>query len=403
MGPKKTEAVPLPRFGRVRTNLKMGIVGLPNVGKSSLFNLMGDNASAAAENFAFCTIDPNETRCSVKDERFEYLANLWTPPSRIPAFLNLVDIAGLIKGASEGAGLGNAFLSHIQAVDGIYHMVRAFDNLDVLHVEESVDPARDLEVITGELCAKDITYLEKQNALCLAELKKDPKKKLPDVFYTVMERCNDLLRSNTPIRTAEWSAEEIHKINEVLPQLITTKPMVYLLNISKRDWERGGNKYLVKIKEWIDAHGGGMAIPFSVEYEEELKRAKEAGDDAAVQALIDSTKGRGSCMDKIITSGYKALKLQYFFTAGDKEVRAWTCMEGSTAPQAAGCIHSDFERGFIKAETAAFDDFKALHQGKKSMADVKAAGKYRQEGKQYIVKDGDIIFFQFNVTNDKKK
>eukprot|EP00899_Mesostigma_viride_P000770 jgi/Mesvir1/10694/Mv13784-RA.1 len=398
MAPKE-DAEPMPRFGRVRNNLKMGIVGLPNVGKSSLFNLLG-NANAAASNFPFCTIDPNEARAAVPDERYDFLCRVWSPPSEYPAFLQLVDIAGLIKGASTGAGLGNAFLSHIQAVDGIFHVVRAFDNDDVVHVEDSVDPVRDLDIITAELCAKDIAYVDKVRAERELDVKKDPKNKLPPIFFSVMDRVQELLKGNHPLGKAEWTAAEVEKINEVIPLCITTKPVVYIINISKADYIRGGNKYLAKIKAWIDSHGGGLAIPMSVEYEEELAALREKGDEAGVQALIDATKGRGSVLPKIVKCGYGELKLMYYFTAGEKEVRCWTVMRGVTAPQAAGVIHSDFERGFIKAEVVAFDDFKEHYGGVKGMANVKAAGKYRTEGKAYVVQDGDIIHFQFNVTKN---
>jgi obg-like ATPase 1 len=367
-----------------------------------LFNLLGDSAHAQAANFPFCTIDPNTGRCIVPDERYDFLCELWSPPSQVPAHLDLVDIAGLIKGASEGAGLGNAFLSHISAVDGIFHVVRAFENDEVLHVDDSIDPVRDMEVITGELCAKDIVYVAAQRAHREAEIKKTPKQKLPPIFFEVMDRCEELLKSNQPIGKATWNAAEIEKINEILPQALTTKPVIYLLNISKKDYIRGGNKHLAKIKKWITEHGGGSAVPISVEFEEELSKLKEENDEQGIAELLGQLKGRGSAIPKCVTLAYNELKLQYFFTCGEKEVRCWTVMEGSTAPQAAGVIHSDFERGFIKAEICAFDDFKEHYGGKKSMAGPKAAGKYRQEGKNYVVQSGDIILFQFNVTNKPK-
>jgi len=406
MAPKKKDGeVEGPRFGRVRTNLKMGIVGLPNVGKSSLFNLLGESADAKAENFPFCTIDPNEAQCAVPDERYEYLCDIWKPPSTHPAYLKLTDIAGLIKGASAGLGLGNAFLSHIQAVDGIFHMVRAFDNPEVLHVDDTIDPVRDLETITAELCLKDLAYVAKMRAEREADVKKSPNMKLPPLFFTVMDKCIELLEANRPLGKAEWTAPEVEKINELIPGCITTKPMIYLLNLTKKDFYKGGNKYCLKIKEWVDEHGGGLIIPVSIEFEEELKSAQKDGDDAAVKILMEplEAKGRTSSLQKIIKSGYAELALIYYFTVGETEVRCWTVQKGSTAPQAAGAIHSDFERGFIKAETVAFDDFKEHCDGQKSMAAVKSAGKYRQEGKTYIVQHGDIIHFQFNVTTDKKK
>ncbi|OQR96002.1 hypothetical protein ACHHYP_17338 [Achlya hypogyna] len=395
MPPKKAvEAEPsAARFGRAGNSLKMGLVGLPNVGKSSLFNLLTAQ-SVAAENFPFCTIDPNEARCAVPDERYEWLCKVWQPPSEYPAYLQCTDIAGLIKGASEGAGLGNAFLSHIQAVDGIFHIVRAFESDEVVHVDDSVDPIRDLETIQGELCKKDLAYVLGQRKAREADVRKNPTMKLPPLFFSVMDAVQEMLENNVGIASkADWSAPEVEKINELIPSCITTKPIIYCVNLSKRDYLRKQNKWLVPIKNWIDAHGGGVMIPFSVEYEQELwaNRANPVADAAP------------SVLPRIIKVGYKQLNLMYYFTAGEKEVRCWTVRKGALAPQAAGVIHSDFERGFIKAEVVAFNDFKELSEGdKRGMAKVKAAGKYRQEGKTYVVQDGDIIHFQFNVTNKKK-
>jgi obg-like ATPase 1 len=403
MPPKKKdepeEAVGAARFGRVRNNLKMGVVGLPNVGKSSLFNLLTDQ-SIAAENFPFCTIEPNEARCAVPDERYDFLCNMWKPPSEYPAYLHVTDIAGLVRGAAEGAGLGNDFLSHISAVDGIFHVVRAFDSEEVIHVDDSVDPVRDLETIQAELCAKDMQYLKKAVEQEKLDVKKNPTMKLSALFISTMDKVEEMLTNNLPIRNGEWTTPEVLMIKEKLGRLITTKPIVYLVNLSKKDFIRKKNKWLVKIHTWIKEHGGGVMIPFSVEFEQELWDVREDVD--ATKEFLDSVEGAKSALPKMVVQGYKELNLIYYFTAGEKEVRCWTLYEGSLAPQAAGVIHSDFERGFIKAEVVAFDDFKALAKGK-GMAEVKAAGKYRQEGKTYVVKDGDIIHFQFNVTAQKKK
>ena len=403
MPPKKkdepAEALGAARFGRVRNNLKMGVVGLPNVGKSSLFNLLTDQ-SIAAENFPFCTIEPNEARCAVPDERYDFLCNMWKPPSEYPAYLHVTDIAGLVRGAAEGAGLGNDFLSHISAVDGIFHVVRAFDSEEVIHVDDSVDPVRDLETIQAELCAKDMQYLKKAVEQEKLDVKKNPTMKLSALFISTMDKVEEMLTNNLPIRNGEWTTPEVLMIKEKLGRLITTKPIVYLVNLSKKDFIRKKNKWLVKIHTWIKEHGGGVMIPFSVEFEQELWDVREDVD--ATKAFLDSVEGAKSALPKMVVQGYKELNLIYYFTAGEKEVRCWTLYEGSLAPQAAGVIHSDFERGFIKAEVVAFDDFKALAKGK-GMAEVKAAGKYRQEGKTYVVKDGDIIHFQFNVTAQKKK
>ena len=365
---KKGEAPEVPRFGRVRSNLKMGILGLPNVGKSSLFNLLTEQ-SAAAENYPFCTIDPNESRCPVPDQRFEWLCELWQPASKIPAYLMITDIAGLIKGASEGAGLGNAFLSHIQAVDGLYHVVRAFDNPEVVHVDDSVDPIRDMDTIMYELCRKDAAYVDSIRAKREADVKKDPKMKLPPVFFSVMDRVKEMLESNTPLRTGKWNIEEVAKINELIPQCITLKPIVYLVNLDARSFKRKANKWLVPINEWVTSHGGGIIIPFSVEWEQELWKVKN--DPVAKEAFLAEADGARSILPRIVKVGYNALNLQYFFTSGEDEVRCWTIPAGACAPEAAGVIHTDFERGFIKAEVCAYDDFKALCNGQKSMANIK--------------------------------
>ncbi len=379
----------------------MGILGLPNVGKSSLFNLLTEQ-SVAAENYPFCTIDPNDSRCPVPDLRYDFLCDLWNPPSKYPAYLHITDIAGLIRGASEGAGLGNAFLSHIQAVDGLYHVVRAFDNPEVVHVDDTVDPIRDLNTIMYELCRKDAVYVRGVQQREELEVKKNPKFKLSPMYLGMMEKIDKLLNDNMPLRSGVWNQEEVAKINEIMPQAITLKPIVYLVNLDAASFKRKGNKWLVPISEWVNTHGGGQVIPMSVDWEQQLWNLK--GDPAAREAfLTQAGAGVKSVLPRIVKVGYNVLNLQYFFTAGDTEVRCWTIPAGATAPEAAGAIHSDFERGFIKAEVVAFDDFKELCGGQKSMANIKAAGKYRQEGKNYVMQDGDIVHFMFNVTAAKKK
>jgi obg-like ATPase 1 len=396
---KQAQEPEKPRFGRVRANLKMGVLGLPNVGKSSLFNLLTEQ-SAAAENYPFCTIDPNESRCPVPDQRYNFLVDLWQPKSAIPAYLMITDIAGLIRGASEGAGLGNAFLSHIQAVDGLYHVVRAFDNPEVVHVDDSVDPIRDLETIISELCKKDISYVEKVRSAKEQDVKRDPKNKLPPVFFTVMDKVQEMLNNNTPLRSGNWNIEEIAKINELIPMCITLKPIVYLVNLDSNSFKRKANKWLVPISKWVETHGGGQVIPMSVEWEQELWKLK--GDAEATKAFLNNGELK-SVLPRIVKVGYNVLDLRYYFTAGEDEVRCWTFPAGACAPECAGIIHTDFERGFIKAEVCAFEDFKSLCAGQKSMANIKAAGRYRQEGKNYVMEDGDIVFFAFNVTTQKKK
>lgn len=424
MPPKKKNAdsedgnMKAARFGRVKNDLSMGFVGLPNVGKSSLTNLLAGAAHAEAANYPFCTIDPNVVRCIVPDQKFKYLAKTYSPPSVVPAVLKVVDIAGLIRGASEGAGLGNAFLSHIAAVDGIFHLVRAFDSEEVIHVDDSVDPIRDLETIQAELCAKDKATLEavlenEKNKVRKAKgISRSAEPPLEETVVTSYDKCKKLLDENTPIQTGEFTSGEVEVIKDW--GMITTKPQIYVVNMSKKHFIRKGNKYLLKIQEWVNSHGGGQIIPMSCEFEQELFDLKD--DPAAQQAFLDEcteeAKSLGltgpnfvakSVIPRLIRSGRTALCLQSFYTAGPKEVRAWTIQKGTLAPQAAGVIHTDFERGFIKAEVANFDDFKALHEGQASMAKVKEAGKYRQEGKAYAMQDGDIVVFMHNVSGSKKK
>jgi len=406
------------RFGRVKNTLTMGFVGLPNVGKSSLTNLLAGANHAEAANYPFCTIDPNVVQCIVPDKNFKYLSGTFNPPSVVPAALKVTDIAGLIKGASEGAGLGNAFLSHIAAVDGIYQLVRAFDSDEVIHVDDSVDPIRDLETIQGELCAKDKESLSKVEAIEKERVRKekglarssDPP--LSENFKNAYSKCCALIDSNTPVQTGDFKDGEVELIKDW--GLITTKPQIYVVNLSRRNFIRKASKWLPKINEWVKEHGGGQIIPVSVEFEEELFAYKDDPDQqkaclaqASEEAEASGLKGPAatvrSMVPRIIRSGRQALCLQSFYTAGPKEVRAWTIMKGCQAPQAAGTIHTDFERGFIKAEIASFDDFKALHAGAASMAKVKDAGKYRQEGKLYVMQEGDICVFMHNVTSGKKK
>jgi GTP-binding protein YchF len=399
----------------------MGFVGLPNVGKSSLTNYMAGAAHAEAANYPFCTIDPNVVQCIVPDKNFKYLVDTWKPPSVVPAALKVTDIAGLIKGASEGAGLGNAFLSHIAAVDGIYHLIRAFDSDEVIHVDDSVDPIRDLETIQGELCKKDADSLKK---VYDAELERVRKEKglsrsaepgtipLSESFVSAFEKCTKLIEANTPIQTGEFSGTEVELIRDWAT--ITTKPMIYVVNLSQKNFLRKGSKWLPKINDWVKSHGGGQILPVSCEFEQNLFDLKDDPDNQKAflqqckeDALAAGLKGPQaevrSMIPRLIRSGRQALCLESYYTAGPKEVRAWTIMKGTLAPQAAGVIHTDFERGFIKAEVCNFADFKELHGGQPSMAKVKEAGKYRQEGKQYVFQEGDIVVFMHNTTTAKKK
>jgi len=400
MPPKKKgdEEKPPPMMGRMKTtNLKIGIVGLPNVGKSTFFNCM-TKSMAKAENFPFCTIDPNESRVPVPDKRWDFLCDTYKPASKVPAFLNVVDIAGLVAGASEGKGLGNAFLSHISACDGIFHVVRAFSDEDIVHVEGDVDPSRDLEIIHNELRAKDEAYLKDRLAPMERSVGRGGGDKKKKEEYDVLKKVEELLANKKCVRQVIWDAKEIEILNEHL--FLTSKPVIYLVNLSEKDYLRKKNKWLIKIKEWLDANDkGATVILMSCALEQELldQPTQEERD------AILKEKATTSALDKIIVTGYKTLGLIYFFTAGEDEVKAWTIQNGAVAPVAAGRIHSDMEKGFIKAEIMGYDDF-AEYQ---SEAEVKAHGKYMTKGKDYVVKDGDIIYFQFNagagLTAAKKK
>ncbi|CAL8101645.1 unnamed protein product [Orchesella dallaii] len=373
-------------LGRVGTNLKVGIVGLPNVGKSTFFNVITKSA-IPAENFPFCTIDPNENKVAVPDDRFTYLCEFHKPLSKVPAFLNIVDIAGLVRGASQGQGLGNAFLSHIRACDAIFHVCRSFEDDDIIHVDGEVNPVRDLETISEELRLKDEEYLNINLEKLEKTVGRGGDKKLKPEYDTLCKIKTHLVDEKKQIRMCEWSAADIEVLNKHL--FITAKPIIYLVNLSEKDYIRKKNKWLIKIKEWIDKNDpGAMLIPFSGGLEAKLVDMPEDERAAYLKEI-----GAQGALDKIIVQGYKALQLQYFFTAGPDEVKAWTIQKGTKAPQAAGRIHTDFEKGFIMAEVMKFDDFK--EEG--TEAACKAAGKYRQQGRNYVVDDGDIIFFKFNA------
>jgi len=389
MPPKKAEAGNVARkpiVGRLGTNLKMGIVGLPNVGKSTFFNIL-TKLQAAAENFPFCTIDPNEGRVPVPDPRFDFLVEKYKPASKVPAFLNVVDIAGLVQGANEGKGLGNAFLSHIKACDGIYHMLRIFDDEEIIHVEGNVDPIRDIQIINDELRLKDLENIEKTHDEIEKKVLRSGDKTLK-YDYEVLHKILDILKTEKRwVRYHDWNEKEIEVLNRYL--LLTSKQVVYLINMSESDFVKRKNKWLPKIKQWIDENDpGASVIPYSAPYEMKLQEMPE--EDR--KKYITET-GVPSQMDKIIVTGYKVLQLSYFFTAGEDEVKCWTIQNGFKAPQAAGRIHTDFEKGFIMAEVMKFEDFK---ENGTELA-VKAAGKYRQQGKGYVVEDGDIILFKFNA------
>lgn len=379
-----------PILGRFSSHLKIGIVGLPNVGKSTLFNTL-TKLSIPAENFPFCTIEPNEARVYVPDERFEWLCNLYKPKSEVSAFLEIHDIAGLVRGAHQGQGLGNSFLSHIRAVDGIFHVLRAFEDPDIIHVDDSVDPVRDLEVITEELRLKDLEFMEKK----IEDLEKSMKRSNDKQLKIELELCQRIktwLEEGKDVRLGDWKAADIEILNTF--QLLTAKPVVYLVNMNEKDYQRKKNKFLPKIHAWVQEHGGEPIIPFSCALERSL--ADLPADEAAKYCEENKLQ---SALPKIIKTGFAAINLIYFFTAGPDEVKCWQIRRQTKAPQAAGTIHTDFEKGFICAEVMKFDDLKELG----SEGAVKAAGKYRQEGKTYVVNDADVIFFKFNVSGGGKK
>ncbi|WWC66351.1 GTP-binding protein YchF [Kwoniella pini CBS 10737] len=389
---KKVEETKRVILGRPSNNLQIGIVGVPNVGKSSFFNTLSQTDLGKAANFPYATIDPEEARIPVPDERFDWLCSLYKPKSEVPAFLTCVDIAGLTAGASTGAGLGNAFLSHVRSVDGIFQVVRAFDDAEVIHVEGDVDPCRDMQIISTELRLKDIEWVEKglemakKNARSAGGVSLADKAKKEEVAI-VEKILKHLTEDNKDVRKGNWSNKEVDVINGL--NLLTAKPITYLVNLSERDFVRKKNKWLPKIKAWIDENNpGDNLIPFSVALEERLVRMSDEEKVAEAETL--GLGKNASALGKITTSGYTSLELIRYFTCGPDEVRAWTVRKGIKAPQAAGVIHSDFENKFICGEIMSYADLKEYG----SEAAVKAAGKLRQQGKPYEIVDGDICYWK---------
>ena len=362
-----------------------GIVGLPNVGKSTLFNALTATAAAQAANFPFCTIEPNVGRVSVPDERLAKIAAIAGSAEILPAQMEFVDIAGLVKGASQGEGLGNQFLSNIRQTDAIIHVVRCFEDDDVHHVDGSVDPLRDIETIETELMLADLESIGKQIENLKKKARGGDKEIAAQVVY--LEKIKAALDEGKSARTVTPTDEDEERWTKIA-QMITSKPILYVCNVTEDDAENG-NDLSAKVAAMADEQGA-QSVVICASIESEIAQLDSADEQAEFLETIGLTEPG---LNRIIRAGYSLLKLQTYFTAGPKETRAWTIPVGAKAPQAAGAIHSDFEKGFIKAETIAYDDFIECNgeQG------AKDKGKMRQEGKEYVVKDGDIILFRFNV------
>ncbi|KAH6615243.1 GTP-binding protein-like protein YchF [Boeremia exigua] len=387
MPPKKAVVEEKLLLGRPGNSLKSGIVGLANVGKSTLFQAITKCSLGNPANFPYATIDPEEARVIVPDDRFDDLCKMYNPKSRVPADLTVYDIAGLTRGASTGAGLGNAFLSHIRAVDAIFQVVRCFDDAEIIHVEGDVDPIRDLDIISEELRLKDIEFTEKALENLVKQTRRGGQslemKKLKEEQATV-EKILAMLKDGKDVRKGNWGPKEVETINPLF--LLSAKPVVYLVNLSEKDYIRQKNKHLPKIAEWVKTNAtGDPVIPISVQLEERLAVMSDAEMTEECKTL-----GTKSALPKVIITMRKALNLGSFFTTGADEVRQWTLRNGTKAPKAAGVIHGDFEKTFIQCIVYNYTTLKEFGDE----ASVKAQGKIMTKGKEYIVEDGDIVLFK---------
>jgi ribosome-binding ATPase len=366
--------------------LKAGIVGLPNVGKSTLFNAVTRTRKAQAANYPFCTIDPNVGVVTVPDERLEILARIAKTAVQIPAAIEFVDIAGLVSGAAQGEGLGNKFLSHIREVDAIVQVVRCFEDADIHHVAGSVDPVRDIEIITTELVLADLDTVKKRRERIAKEVKRGEKVAVAE--DTVLAKIEPHLDAGKPLITLDLTPED--RLISKPFFLMTDKPTVFACNVKETDLATADqNPFVLKVREYVKSHMACEAVVISAQIESDLV---DLSPDEAKQFLAElGVKESG--VGQLIRATYHILGLRTYFTAGEKEARAWTIHAGDTAPQAAGVIHSDFERGFIKAETVGYEDLVKCG----SVAAAREKGLYRMEGKEYVVKDGDVLLFKFNV------